>query len=125
MSARSERGQATVELALCLPLVALVLAAVVQFGLLASDQIRLWHAAREAARVAVVDPDARAALDAAEQGGLTGLDLDVRPPVGDRVQGEPLTVTLSYVPSRRVPLLGMMLGGLVLRAEASMRIEQP
>jgi Flp pilus assembly protein TadG len=52
---RRERGQATVELALILPVVALILAALVQTGMVVVDHVRLWHAAREAARAAVVD----------------------------------------------------------------------
>ena len=122
---QAERGQATVELALCLPLVALVLAVVAQVGLLAADQVRLWHAAREAARVAVVDPDADAIEAAAGLAGLAGVDVTVSPGTAGRVQGEPLAVTLRYAPQGRVPVLGALLGALELEARAVMRIEQP
>jgi hypothetical protein len=118
-------GQATVELALCLPLVALVLAGVVQVGLLAGDHLLLWHAAREAARVAVVDADPAAARRAAERIGLEGLEVRIVPEPAYRVQGEPLTVTLRCAPQRTLPVLGTLLGGTALEARASMRIEQP
>ena len=51
-----DRGQSTVEVALLLPFVALLLLAVVQVGLVARDQVLVVHAAREAARAAAVDP---------------------------------------------------------------------
>ena len=53
----AERGQTTVELALALPVVMFVVAALVEVGFLVSDQVRLAHAAREAARVEVVERD--------------------------------------------------------------------
>jgi Flp pilus assembly protein TadG len=122
---RAESGQATVELALCLPLIVLLLGGVVQVGLIAGDQIRLWHAAREAARVAVVDPDPAAARRAAERVGLSGLEVSIDPLPAHRVQGEPLTVSLTCGPQRTLPILGSLLGGVDLRARASMGIEQP
>ena len=41
-----DRGQSTVEVALLLPFVALLLLAVVQVGLVARDQVLVVHAAR-------------------------------------------------------------------------------
>ena len=52
---RRERGQATVELALGLPVVLLGVLLVVQVGLVVADQVRVVHAAREGVRVAAVD----------------------------------------------------------------------
>ena len=121
----NERGQATVELALCLPLVALLLAAVVQVGLLVADQARLWHAAREAARTAVVEPDPNAARQAVRRVGLDHVDVGIVPEPAHRVQGKPLRVSLSYRPPDRVPLLGKLVRRVELRAAATMRIEQP
>ncbi|MEY2448174.1 MAG: TadE-like protein [Acidimicrobiaceae bacterium] len=46
MSRRRERGQATVEAALVLPLVVLLLLAVVQVGLLVRAEVLVTHAAR-------------------------------------------------------------------------------
>jgi hypothetical protein len=122
---RKQAGQATVELALCLPFVALLLAALVEVGMLAGERARLWHAAREAARVAVVDPDPAAARAAAERTGLEPLSMSVDPTPAYRVQGRPLTVSLIYHPDSPVPLLGAVLRQASLRADATMRIEQP
>ena len=121
----AEGGQSTVELALCLPILAIVLAAVVEVGVVVGDQTRLWHAAREAARVAVVDPDPARALAAAEYGGLRPLDMTIRPEPAYRVQGRPLTVSLAYHPRGGVPLLSPLLSRIELEATATMRIEQP
>jgi Flp pilus assembly protein TadG len=49
-----DRGQATVELALVLPLVAMLTLAIVQVALVARDQNLVTHAAREAARAGTI-----------------------------------------------------------------------
>ncbi len=120
-----ERGQATLELALCLPLVAFVLAAVVEAGLLVGDQVRLWHAAREAARSAVVDPDPDAPRRAVMEAGLEGAKVSVTPSATARSAGEPLTVRLSLRPGGRTPLVGTLFSSVELHADATMRIELP
>jgi hypothetical protein len=120
-----ERGQSTVELALCLPLAGLVLAVVVEVGLLATDQVRLWHAAREAARAAAVDADPAAPRVAVERAGLPGVELDIMPEPTHRVQGRPVIVSLSYPARPSVPFVGELLPAVELEARAAMRIEQP
>ncbi len=47
MAGRGDRGQSTVEFAMILPLVALVLLLLVQAGLVVRDQLLVSHAARE------------------------------------------------------------------------------
>jgi Flp pilus assembly protein TadG len=120
-----EKGQTTVELALCLPLVALFLLTVVQVGLIVSDQTRLWYGAREAARTAVVDPDLRVITQAAQRSGLDGVDVSVRPQPAVRSEGRPLTVALTYRPRSIIPVLSGLVGSIELHANATMRIEQP
>jgi TadE-like protein len=122
--ASTERGQSTVELALCLPILALLVAALVQVGVIVADQARLWHAAREAARVAVVEPDPTRAEEVARSTGLSPVDVTIDPPAVYRRMGEPLTVSLSYQPTR-VPLVSKLFGDVTLHARATMRIEQP
>ncbi|MBW3594167.1 MAG: pilus assembly protein [Actinobacteria bacterium] len=122
---RDERGQSTVELALCLPIVVIVLAVLVQVGVIAIDHVKVWHAAREAARIAAVDPDVEAIERAAGGVGLRDIDVSVEPEGLYRRQGEPVTVVVSYSPSTSVPIIGSLFDGLTLDAEASMRIEQP
>lgn len=122
--ARSESGQATLELALGLPIVMLLLGAVVQIGFLAADQARLEHAAREAARAGAVEADPRAIRKAADSGGLEDLEIDISPPADSRTQGEPVIVRIAYTPPAHIPLLGSLLRP-DMHATAQMRIEKP
>ncbi len=102
-----------------------LLAGVLEVGFLVGDYVTLWHAAREAARAAVVDPDPAAARKAVDRVGLDGVEVLVRPGAAYRVQGRPLRVWLGYSPSGHVPLVGELASALEFRAHASMRIEQP
>jgi hypothetical protein len=120
-----QSGQATVELALCLPILVVVLAMLVEAGMVIGDQSRLWLAAREAARAAVVDAQPSAALAAARSTGLADVTMRVRPEPAYRAQGRPLTVSLGYRPSGHVPIVGALFSALELHAQATMRIEQP
>src|SRR5687767_12231332 len=125
MARPSDEGQATVELALLLPLVALLAACLVEVGALATDKVRVWHAAREAARVGAVDSDEKSIRAAAEQSGLDPLEISIHPHPEARIQGEPLTVDVTYRPDATIPLVGRLFDRGMLRARATMRIEQP
>lgn len=122
--AAPERGQATVELALVLPLVALLMLAIVQLAVIARDQNLVSHAAREAARAAAVDADPDVAVQAAERAGpLDPRRMQVRvrgrDGVGSRVQ-----VTVRYTTRVGVPGVGVAVGDVVLEAKATMRVER-
>jgi Flp pilus assembly protein TadG len=121
---RSEScGQATVEAALVLPFVALLLLAVVQVGLLVRAQVLVTHAAREAARAAAVDPDRDAAVDAAEHASTldaTRMKVDVD---GRGGRGSHVAVRVTYDAATDVPLIGALIGDVHLEAEATMRVE--
>jgi len=121
---RRDSGQATVELALVLPLVALLLVALVQAAVVARDQLLVTHAAREAVRAAAVDPDPAAATRAARRAGpldadRLAVDLSGRGAVGSEVRA-----VVNYRPPTRLPFVGRMLGDLTLRGEATMRVER-
>jgi hypothetical protein len=120
-----EHGQAAVEFVLCLPIAALLLGMLIEIGLLVGDHVRLWHAARESARVAIVDSDPEEIRDAGEGGGLSPLAVEVEPEFADRSIGRPLTVTLTYRPVGRIPVLGDLIAGRPMSSSATMRIEQP
>jgi Flp pilus assembly protein TadG len=115
---------ATVELALLLPLVAILLLALVQVAVIARDQVLVTHAAREAARAAAVDSDPGAARRAAEEAGPLAahrLDVEVtsRGQVGGRVR-----VEVAYTVPTRLPVVGGLLDDVVLTASATMRVER-
>ena len=120
-----DAGQATIELVLCLPFVILLTAFVIQVGLIGVEQIRLWHAAREAVRIASVDGDPEAIRAAAESSGLDDVELTIDPPDPNRTQGGAVRVGLSHHPDAFVPFAGFLLSRVTLRADATMRIEQP
>jgi hypothetical protein len=107
-----------------LPLVAVLLLALVQAAVVARDQVLVAHAAREAARVAAVEPDVAAARLAAEHAGPLAADrLDVevtgRGEVGSRVR-----VVVRYSLPTRLPLVGRALDDVTLVASATMRVER-
>ncbi|MFT4989874.1 MAG: Flp pilus assembly protein TadG [Acidimicrobiales bacterium] len=56
MRRRGERGQSTVEFALIVPLVIVVMLAVIQVALVAYAQLNISHIARETARAVAADP---------------------------------------------------------------------
>ena len=122
--AREDGGQASVELALVLPLVMILLLAVVQMGLLVRDQILVVHAAREAAREAAVDPAADAPRRAAlASSTLSDSSLTVTS-TGRGAPGSRVRVEVAYRTSSAVPLVGPAVGKLTLRASATMRVER-
>lgn len=120
----ADRGQSTVELALVLPVVVLLLLAVLQVGLVARDVVLVTHAAREAARAAAVEGRPGAAQRAAvASSGLDPGRLEVRV---DMPPGQPprARVTLVYRSATSVPLVGALLRDQILRSAATMRVEQ-
>lgn len=125
MRHREGRGQATVELALALPVLALLLVLLAQAGLVVRDQIMVTHATREAARRAAVDPAAAAPRQAA----LAAARLDpARLQVSvDRpsAPGGAVRVRLAYRAPTATPVIGPLLPDILLRGVASMRREYP
>lgn len=120
---RGERGQASVELALLLPLVLLLVLAVIQIGLVARDVVLVTHAAREAARAAAVDADPGAAEAAARAaGGLAEDRLDVAA-TGRGGPGSRVEVAVSYRIPTDVPLAGALVGDLRVTRTVTMRVE--
>jgi hypothetical protein len=117
-------GQATVELALLLPVLLMLVLAVLQVGLVARDQVLVANAAREAARAAAVDSRPGAALDAARGSGPLDpaelhVDVGTRGPVGSTVR-----VVVRYRSITDAPLVGSLVGDVELQADATMRVEQ-
>ena len=108
---RSERGTAAVEFALVLPLVLVVALALVQTGLLVRDRLLVEAAARAGARAAAVQEDPAAirsaALTAAPSLDEGAVDLAV---TRDGGRGDPVTVSLRYLASIRVPFVDWLFG---------------
>lgn len=123
MTRAAERGQATVEVALALPVVVLALLLVIQVALVGRAQVLVTNAAREGARAAAVDPDpgaARAAALAAPGLDPSRVSVEVSPR-GDI--GSNVTVTVSYRMPTEVALVGPLVGEPTLDATVTMRVE--
>ena len=123
--AKGEEGQAAVELALALPLVALLLLALVQFTLVARDQLLVVHAAREAAREAAVHRnggEAKARAAAVRGSGLKEAGLEVETSyIGG--WSDMVLVRVQYRSQTDLPLVGSLLPDVEVRAKAAMRSE--
>ncbi len=116
----ASRGQATVESALLIPFVALLLLALVQVGLLVHARVMVTHAAREGVRVAAVggsDDEIREAVAVAGDLALHRLRVEIARESGT------VTVQVSYTDPTSVPLVGSMIHDVELVARARMRIE--
>lgn len=119
---RGAGGQAAVELALLLPLLAMAALFLAQLALTARDQIMVTHSAREAARAVAVSDDAsvarRAALAAAR---LDPQRLRVR--VDELATGD-VSVRVEYRSPVRFAVLAALVDDLALSGEAVMRAER-
>lgn len=115
-----ERGQATVEFALLLPVLVLSLLAVIQVALVVRDHVAVVHAAREAARAASVDPDPGSAVRAARR-ALPEADVHVgaRPAIGEQI-----SVEVTYTSHTDLPLVGVLFPDPTLHSTVVMRVEK-
>ena len=118
-----ERGQSTVELALALPVLFLLLMAVLQTVVIARDQVQLTHAAREAAREAAVQDERSAPRRAAvARSSLDPGRLKVEV-TGQHQGSRRVRAKLSYRVPTRIPIVGLLIPDVTLRADAAMRRE--
>ena len=121
---RGDGGQATVELALVLPVFVMLLLLLVQVAVLVRDQVMVIHAAREGARAAAVTG---ANANAAEKAALAAAGLPLRST--DVVTTPPGTkhdlvrVQVQYTDSTDIPLIGRLLGDVRVTGTVSMRVE--
>lgn len=116
-----DRGQATVELALSLPLLCVFLCGLVQVAVLARDRVAVQLAAREAARAAAVAADPRAEGTRAAERATTLRPLSV---TITEASGR-VTASVTYTDPTDVPLAGALLPDIVVAASVTMAVEPP
>lgn len=124
VAGRGDGGQATVELAVVLPLVAILALVVAQVGLVVRQHLLVAHATREAVRAAAVAEGDRsvAARRAAERAGpLDDQRLDIEVETVD--DGTAVRVTVGFRAITDLPLVGALLPDPRLEDSAAMRIE--
>jgi TadE-like protein len=115
----ADRGQATVEVALAMPLLITLLLAGVQVAVIVRDQLAVIAAAREGARAAAVSsaPVAEAETAARQSIRLDNVRVDVA--AGDRT----VTVTVRRRTPTDVPLIGLLIPDVTVTGVATMRVE--
>jgi len=123
----NEQGQTMTEFALVLPVLALILFAVIQFGIVFNNYITLTDATRAGARKAAVsrqDPNRNSAVMSAVRSSasdLTSSKLSVSPPSSTWNPGADVTVTASYPYS--ISLLGFAVKSGQLSSTTTERVE--
>lgn len=112
-----DRAQATVELALVLPLVLVVLLGCLQVVEVLVEQVRLVHVVRDGARAASVSDDPVAAAQAVT--GAHRIRLDV-------TRTERVVNVTGWADVRTdVPLIGRLIPDITLRETLTMTVESP
>jgi hypothetical protein len=121
MRRRNDGGQAAVELALALPLVAVFLFGAVQVVAVARDQIAVVHAARELARAVAVAGNAP--LDGSSTvAGITDLE-PARLEVSTSSSSELVRAEVRYRSPTEVPFVGALLPDVTVVGTATMARE--
>lgn len=127
-SLRAERGQALTEFVLALPILAVLLVAVVQFGSVLNEWVEVSQAARVGARSASIsrksaDGDANAV--AAARGSVSKVEQDQLQvevtPDGPWSKGSPVTVRVSY--PFEVNVLGVVVRSGTMTSAATARVQ--
>lgn len=123
---RSERGQSLTEFALALPILALLLFAVIQFGIAFNNYVTLTDATRAGARKAAVGrqlPNPTSACVSAIRTASTDLkQSDLSPSCTSTWQpGADVTVTATY--PYRISLLGLVVKSGRLSSTTTERVE--
>jgi Flp pilus assembly protein TadG len=122
---RGERGSATVEFALVLPLVLTLAVVLLQLALIAKDRLVLQDVARAGAREAAVSQDDAAVRSAADEAAAS-LDTSALEVTVEREGGvgTGATVTATYASRVEIPLVSWLLPDTVdLTATGTMRQE--
>jgi Flp pilus assembly protein TadG len=125
---RNERGQTATEFAIVLPVLALLLFGVIQFGILFNNYLTLTDAVRMGARKAAVSRQAPSPVSAAETAVRnSAADLDQArlvvtiTPAAPWARASDVTVKAEY--PYKVDLLGMVLASGNLKSVTTERVE--
>lgn len=142
---RGERGAELVELALVLPLLLVVIAGIIDFGLLFQRYEVVTNAAREGARIAILPGYAQADVEyrvdqyvnagiegtAASRTDVDPLTIQTVTPTGGGAPFQTVTVTVNYTDSYVIlgPIISLIggnsanFGEVTLTATSTMRVE--
>jgi hypothetical protein len=120
MRKKSDNGQATVEVALLIPVLVLFLMLIIQVCLVIRGYVLAQNGAREAARVLTVENNRNKAQDAVHK-NISGASVEISRPntVGDYVN-----VTVKDTVKSTMPILGFVFPDVTVSATSSMRVEK-
>jgi hypothetical protein len=118
-------GQAAVELALCLPLLMMLLLGVVQVGLMVREQLHLELTAREAALGASRSTDPSTAAMAVSELMLKNAEMDLRVQLlpGPLPTTEMVQIQITITSQVAVPLISALIGQRQLTASVTVARE--
>lgn len=118
--AAGERGQATVEFALALGVIAVLVVAIARVGVVIRDELAVGLAAREGARAAAVSADPASAAVAAATRAVS-LPIAVSTSAGSTT----VTVSVVYTDGGGSSIISRIFGSVVHRSSATMALEPP
>ena len=118
-ASKPDSGQATVELALVMPLIIGLLLIILTAGLVVRDQLAVWHAASAGARAASISPDSPDAVQQAVES-----EVQLRP-IHLRIvrEGDLITVEAKYPRAIRLWLFKFITPPLILSATVTMHVQ--
>lgn len=120
MKDRTDNGQATVEIALLIPLLALFLLLIVQVAIVVREHVMVTNASRAAARELSVNSDRSSAVSAAHR-STPGATVTVSRP---SQVGQYLTVTVSEKVESTLPFIGVVFPEITVSSRSVMRVEK-
>lgn len=126
---KGQKGQATVEFALLLPIFLLLLLGIIEMGLIFKDYIAVSHGAKEGARRAALgNTDAeicQVVLDSLTISQPELVQVVIDPTEGSRERGSQATVTVTYPHHLIVPVpFGLIPNPITLQGKMTTRIEK-
>lgn len=120
MKKYDSKGQATVEIALVLPILIFFLLFIIHVGVIVRQHMLVSHASREAARVLSVENNRSKAIEAVSK-SLDNAQVEIQRPLGS---GQYLTVTVNDVVESPLPILGNIIPSYTASSTTTMRIEK-
>ena len=112
---RNSKGQSTVEFALVLPILILILVGIIEFGLIFKTTIQLNYGANEIARAVSLDatPADVTTISTSVFSDLEASSLQVLVSPAGVVKGQAITVQITYNYKLITPIMGSILGNTI------------
>ncbi len=127
---RGETGQALLEFALVIPLLMLMVVGLFDLGYAVFVNNMISNAAREGARVGIIQMNTNADICNRVIAAAPGLNLSCQPgsididPSPTRDYGKPITVTVTFTYTPMTPLMGQFVGGGLRLSSSSVMVTE-